>query len=115
MGYTPSSKFEVSLASGATLSTFVDLGRGWNHLSVVIPTMTSGTNVFFQGAGDSSDTFRRIYHPIANGDNTPDVMSVDSSVTNCIVPLEFISCRYLKVELGTAMTATAATFHVVCS
>lgn len=117
MGYNPTSAFEITIASGATLSTSVDLGQGWNHISLEIPTMASGTDIYFQAANenDGSGVFRRFHHRITNSNDIPVAMSVDSSITNCFVPLEFVRYRYLKIELSTAMTATSATFHLVCS
>ena len=115
MSYGPASAFEVNIESGATLSTAIDLGQGWDHITVEIPTMASGTDIFFQAANQNDGTFRRFHHRITNGNDTPGPMSIDSSITNCFVPLEFVQYRYLKIELSTAMTATSATFHLVCS
>jgi hypothetical protein len=117
MSYSPASSFETTIASGATLSDAVDLGQGWDHISVEIPTMASGTDIYFQAANENSGNgvYRRFHHRITNSNDTPVAMSVDSSITNCFVPLEFVRYRYLKIELSTAMTATSATFHFICS
>jgi len=117
MSYSPASAFEVNIESGATLSTAIDLGQGWNHISVEIPTMASGADIYFQAANqnDGGGVFRRFHHRITNSNDTPVPMSIDSSITNCFVPLEFVRYRYLKIELSTAMTATSATFHFVCT
>jgi hypothetical protein len=115
MSYSPVSAFSTTLASGVTLSSQIDLGRGWEHITVEIPTMASGTDVYFQGAGSDGGTYRRIHHRLTNSNDSPGAMNVDSSVTNCFVHLEFVNTKYLKIELSTAMTATSAIFGVVCA
>lgn len=115
MSYNPVSPFSTTLTSGVTLSDEIDLGRGWPHITVEIPSMASGTDVYFQASRTSSGTYRRINHRLTNTTDNPSAMNVDSSVTNCFVHLEFVNVRYFKIELSTAMTATQATFGVVCS
>lgn len=115
MGYKPVSNFSTTLSSGVTLSDEIDLGRGWDLVSVEIPTMTSGTDVYFQAAATSGGTYRRLHHRLTASDDSPVAMNVNSSITQAIVPLEFVQSRYLKIELSTAMTATSAQFNVICS
>ncbi|MAH48288.1 hypothetical protein CMI37_20860 [Candidatus Pacearchaeota archaeon] len=115
MGYSPQSRFKVTIASGVTLSSAIDLGRGWPHTQIEIPTMASGTDIYFQCANTLDGTYRGHHHRLTNSTATPGAMYVDSSVTNCFVHLEFINDRYMKIELSTAMTATSAEFHIVCS
>lgn len=113
--YNQGSAFATTLVSGVTLSDAIDLGRGWTHISVEIPTMTSGTDIFFQGASTLGGTYRRCRHGLTASLDNPAAINIDSSVTQCFVPLDAIRLRYLKVELSTAMIATAATFKVVCT
>ena len=115
MGYNPAPAFTVGIASGLTLSSQVDLGRGWDHITLEVPTMASGCDIFVQGSNSNSGTFRRFYHRIAEGTDNPTAMNLNSSVTNCLIQLEFVNTRYVKVELSTAMTATSASFAFVCS
>ena len=114
MGYGPTQKFKVDIASGATLSNQADLGRGWGRISLEIPTMASGTDLFIQAANSTSGTFRRYHHRLTSALDTPAAMNVNSSITNCLLPLEFVNAQYLKVELSTAMTATSASFNFIC-
>lgn len=113
--YNQASAFSVTLSSGVTLSDQIDLGRGWDNVSLEVPTMTSGTDIYIQAASEDSGTFRRCHHGLTNSLDNPGAINIDSSVTQCFVPLDAVRLRYLKVELSTAMTATAATFKVVCS
>lgn len=113
--YNQGGAFSTTINSGVTLSDAIDLGRGWQNLSIDIPTMTSGTEIFFQAASEFNGPYRRCYHLLSNNRSNPNPVEIDSSTTQCIVFLDMIKVRYLKVELGTAMTATGATFKVVCT
>lgn len=113
MAHGPVQKFAVAtMASGATLSTEVDLSKSFSRVYLEIPSMASGTDVFLQGANASGGTFRRIYMAPSNSDDTPSAWSVDSTITNCFVEIPG-ALRFVKVELGTAMTATTANFNFV--
>lgn len=113
--YNQGAAFATTIDSGVTLSDAIDLGRGWENISVEIPTMTSGTDIFFKAASELTGTYRRCHHGLTSSLDTPAAINIDSSITQCFVPLDAIKVRYLKVELGTAMTATAATFKIVCT
>ena len=114
MGYVPSQSYSMVVASGATLSSQIDIGCGYNHMMLEIPTMASGTDVRIQGSLHSGGTFRPIHHRPTNSNDVPVAVNVDSSITNCMLHLEFVNARYLKIELTTAMTATSAIFGIVC-
>jgi hypothetical protein len=103
------------MACGATLSSYIDLQKAYNKISVVIPTMTSGTDVYFHGAGLATDTFRRINHPPNSVSSTAGAQFISSSITQCVVPLNNVHVQYLKIEHSTAMTAAAASYKIICS
>lgn len=116
MSYGPVQVFAVSMASGETLSTAVDLQKAFNKISIVIPTMTSGTDVYLQGCATSTGgTYRRINHAPTTVSSVVGAQFVGSAVTRCIVPFNNVHVRYLKIELSTAMTATTAGFEIICS
>ena len=114
MSYGPLLVFTVSMASGATTSSSITLHHGWQMVHVEIPTMTSGTDVYFQGSANGT-TFRRIYHAPTIANSNPHAVFVNSAVTNCMVDLDHRGYPYMKVELSTAMTATPATFKLMVS
>jgi hypothetical protein len=107
----------MAIDSGTTLSSEIDLGKPWNLLSLRVPTMTSGTNIFIQGAGTTGGNFDRIYTAAGDsaGDTTPEAWEVDSATCQAIVPFAKPPTRYIKIELSTAMTASSAIFEVICS
>lgn len=101
--------FSVSIASGATLSSAVDLGTdSYGALSLCIPTMTSGTDIYLRGSHDGA-TFRRTYSEAGSA------LTYASTVTQANVGVSGFNYRYLKIELSTAMTAASAGFDIVIS
>jgi hypothetical protein len=111
----PTLAFGATIASGSTASSGIDLGYGWNHIGVMIPSMASGTDVYFKVSDSLDGTYRRVYHHPTISNSNPAAMFVNSAVTNCYVHLEFVNAQYVKVELSTAMTATSAQFKIICS
>lgn len=103
----------ASMASGATLSSEIDLTQAYDKVLVGIPTMTSGCNVLFQVSAISGGTYRQLYHEPIVSSTTPTKVSVNSSVTQAYVPLSILGARFIKIELSTAMTATSVRFDVV--
>lgn len=115
MAYGPIQVFSVTLASSVTASSAIDLQKSYARISVAIPTMTSGTDVYLQGASTLAGTYRRINHPPNSVSSVVGPQFVSSSVTQAIVPFQHVNTRFIKIELSTAMTAAAATFDVVIS
>lgn len=115
MSYGNVQAFAVSMASGGTLTSAVDLGKAYAKISVLIPSMTSGTDVYLQGSNASDGTFRRIYHAPSASTSVVGAQFVGSAVTNCIVPFNNVHVRHIKIEHSTAMTATIAAFQIICS
>ncbi len=113
MAYKRSLPFTASMASGETLTTYVDLTQAYDRVLLGIPTMASGTDVLVQVAGTSGGTYRNLYHEPIVSSTTPTKVQIDSSVTQAFVPLEILGAEYIKIELSTAMTATSAQFEIV--
>lgn len=59
--------FQVSVASGATLSSELDVGRSYERVWVRVPTMNSNSQLHLQVAGAASGTYARVRHE--GGDN----------------------------------------------
>lgn len=112
MSYGPSAVYTVSMASGLTLSSAITFARAWDSIHFEIPTMTSGTDIYFQVSTDGSN-FRRLFHTPTIGNPTPAALYVTSAVTNCGLDLDHRWYPYMKIELSTAMTATPCTFKVI--
>ncbi len=117
MGIGAFKVFTISMASGATTSTqAVDTGRIYDHIALVVPTMTSGTDIYVRASADGV-TYNRAYmldDPVSGGDATPFTMKIGSAITQAYIGMS-VRAQYFKIELSTAMTATPATFKFVCS
>ncbi len=114
MAHGAISVFTVSMATDATLTSAVDLGRAWKSVYLEIPSATSGTDVYPQVAVGSSSTFRRVYLPVNSGTAQANVLVVKSSVTNCMVQLPS-GFQHVKLEQSTATTGTPSTYKIICS
>lgn len=109
----------LSIAVGGSITSAYDLGRAWDKVWLVIPTMsayvsTTTCNVFIWAAPTSSDTFFQVAHPVVNsatsGFNT---FTIANSVSQCVIPIPN-GMRYLKVQTGNTITA-AVDFKIICS
>jgi len=107
--------FTVSMASGATSTTYVDLQQGWDKVSVVIPSLVSNGDIYFKGSEEAGGTYRRIFHDSNTNSAVVGGHFFGSTVTNCIVPLTGFHLRYIKMEVTTAAADTPATIKFICS
>lgn len=106
--------FTITMTSGSTLTSAMDLGGGYNKTMLGIPTMTSGTDVRLRTSDQLDGTYRPIYLEPVAGTTTPPLLNIASSVSNCYIPIN-IASRYLKVEHTTATTASAHEYKVICN
>jgi hypothetical protein len=105
--------YTKSIASNITNTGGIDLSRAWRNVYLEIPTMTSGTDLYLQASSNNS-TFRRVFQRVNTATAQAAVVSIRSSVTNCLVDIPGGN-RYVAIELSTAMTASTATFKLICS
>jgi hypothetical protein len=110
----PIKAFPVSVATAATSSNAIDLGGSYASLMLGIPTMASGTDHYIKVSDTESGTFRRLYHAPDVDTAVPTVVQIDSSVTNCFVPIKG-SAQFVKIELSTAATAASHVYKILCS
>lgn len=116
MSYGPVQVFSLaSMTSDVTLSTYIDLKKAYNKISLVVPSMTSGTDIYIKGAPTADGTYMRVYHPPSGASSVAGAWFIGSAVTNCIVPMNHVHLQFLKVEFSTAMTAASAMFKFICS
>tara|TARA_R110000796_G_scaffold187266_1_gene304167 strand:- start:1008 stop:1361 length:354 start_codon:yes stop_codon:yes gene_type:complete len=113
MAYKRAMTYVTTMACGVTSTSEVDLEQAFDQILVGIPTMTSGCDVLIKVAGFSGDTYRNLYHEPKVDSTTPTKVQINSSVTQAYVPFRVGGCQFVKVELSTAMTATAVEFDIV--
>lgn len=113
MGYGNFAPFTITLASGLTSTSGLDLGgHAWDKVAVEIPTMACAGTMYLQGSSDNS-TFRRIYQP--DGVSSVVNFQIPQTVSNVIAVLPRGPYRYMKVETTTGTTDTVLTFKFHCS
>ncbi len=114
MAHGANAVYEATIASFATASSALDLGRSWDKVYLLIPAMTSQTALHIQASETSSGTFRRVYHTTVNSATVAtNVYTIASAVTNAFVPIP-AGHRFMKVE-ATAIISFSANFKIICS
>lgn len=109
------SVFPITMTSGNTLTSNVDLSRAWATVHLYIPTMTSATDIYLKAAYSAAANYVRIHEMAAN---TASVQSNSFTIGSAVsqkmieVPHGF---QFMKVEFSTATTATSQQFVFVCS
>lgn len=67
MSYGPNQVFSCGIASGASTSSFIDLGgKSFTRLSIKSVTMSTGAMITIYGCDTSTGTFGPVYEKVAN-------------------------------------------------
>jgi len=100
----------ATIASGGTLSAEVDLGRPYETLLVVVPTIDAA-QINFLVAEKTGGTFQNLHvtDPADGGDNKVISASGTGSFT-WVVPLGGL--QFIKVQASAAQTGGARSFRV---
>ena len=104
--------FQTTIASAATLSSELDLGRAWNR--VYIDPTGANSEVRMQAAATSGGTYRQVYHPPINSSTVGNnIFKIPSATSGGIteIPGGF---RFIKIE-ATAAVTNGNTFNLICS
>lgn len=117
MSGRPVKYFQVTIASAVTFSSAIDLQQAYNKVSIVLPSMPSGTDVRLHVSETLDGTYRSLFHQ-------PTVTSaavsftIASSISNCVVPIPNLHAQYVKIELSSATTSVggnAYTYSFICA
>ena len=111
MGIRQYKVLTVTLASSATLTSFIDIGRSWRHVAMELPTMNTATAVYIHGSPTSGGTFTRFGEVLATAAaNQFQDFAIATGTSGRILPIEPM-CQFLKFETKTAVTH-ALTFSI---
>lgn len=107
--------YDGTIASFATSSSEINLGKGWNKVFLEVPAMTSNSTLHIQAANSTGGTFRRVVQK----DPASAVASIDwavqSTCTNRIIACDpAAGLQYVKVESANILSFTAA-FKIIVS
>jgi hypothetical protein len=114
MSYGPVKKYAVTFASGATVTSEVDLGRAYSQIYLELNSATT-FNYNIQAANASGGSFKRIYHPPADNDavvTAVEITSATAGLNGAIVKLP-VTAQYMKIESQTAV-ADGMTLNLIC-
>lgn len=106
--------FTVDLTSGATETSSLDLGAGWDHAKIAVPTMASGS-LYIHGSYDNTTFFRMVSGVQTTNVSDGETLVIDSSCTQRIVPIPLAGCRYIKIESSSGATDTTTVFNIICN
>jgi hypothetical protein len=108
---SPVKVFSKALATATTAITF-DVGGGFKHYQVKIPSMASGGDVRFAVSDDDGTTFRTLYHAPTAATAAPTVVNIPSSVSNAIIGVPPLGQKF-QIYLTSATTAASYIFSVI--
>ena len=105
--------YSVSITSGVTLTSAIDLGEGAYNAYLLVPSLATGTSINIHGSLDNS-TFSKV-QLLSSG-----VVDTDFSITTIAVNTRKLcpiphGLRYVKVELATGVTQLTHTFKLLAS
>ena len=114
MSYGPVQVFTVSMASAVSQSTAINLGKSFSKVSLVVPSMASGTEFGFKVSDALAGTYQTFYHQptVTSGAVS---FSIASAVSKCVVPLPNLHVQYVKVFLASQTVDSAYQFSLICS
>ena len=112
MSHGPMYSAQITMASGGTLTSELDLGRSWKK--VYIDPTGATSEVRLQAALKAGGTYRQVYQPSINSSTVgANIWKIPSSVSGGLIEMP-AGLRFVKVET-TATVANGCTFNVICS
>jgi hypothetical protein len=113
MGHGAWSPYLVSMASGDSLTSALDLGRAFPSVYVEIASTPSNCDHRILAAASLTATYNTVYHPAINSSTVAvNPYVIASGVTGAIVPIPG-GFRFIKIFATAAMT-NGATYKVYC-
>jgi hypothetical protein len=113
MGVGIQRSFAVTMASGGTLTSALNLGKTFQKVYLDVPSMTSNSNIHIHAAASVSGTYRRVALPVIGtatiGHNT---FTIGSATTNRVLEIP-AGLQFIKIET-TATCDSGQIFNVLC-
>lgn len=113
MSYGPLSVFTLTMPSGGTTTSSVDLARSWKNVFLEIPSQVSNAEMYIHGANQDAN-YRRIFHPQANTLLTTSNQFIISSATTNALVLIPNGIRFLKI-ITSASIDNGSIYKIICS
>lgn len=113
MGFGAYAPYIVSMVSGDSLTSALDLGRAFPSIYVEIASTPSNSEHRIRAAATLSGTYNTVYHPAINSATVAvNPYVIPSTVTGAIVPIPG-GFRYIKIFASAAMT-NGASYRIYC-
>lgn len=115
MAHGLNQSFDVVIASGASTSSEVNMGRGYSRVFVDITG--AGGAVSFQGAPvvlGAAGTYQFVRYPVASGMSAPQTATVASSLSGALVEVPLAGLQFVKI-VATGTVANGATLKIIGS
>ncbi len=113
MGHGAYAVYTVSMTSGDSLTSALDLGRSFPCIYVEIASTPSATDHQMKVAATLGGTYNTVYHPSLNSSTvTTNPYKVASGVTGAVVPFPG-GFQFIKIW-ATAAMANGCTYKVYC-
>lgn len=104
MGHGYSTIQTVTMVSGESLSSAIDLGRVYPSVYLEIASTPSNSEHQVRAAASLGGTFNTVYHPAINSSTVSNnIYKIGSGITAAIVPIPG-GLRFLKIYATAAMT-----------
>lgn len=105
--------FNLVIASGASTSAEVDLGRAYTKV-IYDCTGAAGSSMFF-AAPVAGGTYRQVRYPVASGLSAPQTATVGSANSGSLLEVPTLAgLRFVKVAAD-ATIANGVTLKLYCS
>lgn len=99
--------YSVTMTSGQTLSSELNLSKPYEKMLLAVPTMASGS-LFIQVAISSGGTYRRL-QATAGTD-----FSINSAATQRVIDLP-VGYQFMKIENSSGATDVHTAFKIICA
>jgi hypothetical protein len=107
------SVFPVTMLSGGSQCSLLDLGRGYSK--VVYDCTGAGDSTHFLAARSATGSTRVVRHPVLSGMSAPQTATVGSACSGSLVEVTALAgLQFVKVVV-TAGVANGATLYLYCS
>lgn len=107
MSFGPSQKFECGIASGASTSSFIDLGdRPFRKLSVFAVTMS--TNAMVTVYGGDGTTFRVVHERVNTAPVQYQALTIATSTSGGWATLDAPPFRYVRFHTSDVVSGGAS-------
>lgn len=96
MSYGPVKAFTCVIASGASTSSSIDLGKSNTQLAVLVGTMSTGSPMSVFGSTSSSGTYSAVYYRVASSTAQYNLLSIATAASATWSVIDPIPFQYIQ-------------------